>query len=97
MDTSHFYILPREINIYVVCNNVVCHYGVMTVIYNVVCDHQVTHVLIQGVGMDVIRVPLHQIHLQSELVSGPVVVGARPSLPVKVVSYPGKITWQETN
>ena len=43
-------------------------------------------VLIQGVGLDVMRVPLHQIHLQSDLVSGPVVVGVRPSLPVKGVS-----------
>ena len=43
-------------------------------------------VLIQGVGLDVMRVPLHQIHLQLDLVSGPVVVGVRPSLPVKGVS-----------
>ena len=43
-------------------------------------------VLIQGVGMDVIRVPLHQVHLQSDLISGPVVMGVRPSLPVKGVS-----------
>ena len=33
-----------------------------------------------------IRVPLHHIHLQSDLVSGPVVVGVRPSLPVNGVS-----------
>ena len=33
-----------------------------------------TSVLIQGVGMDVLRVPLHQIHLQSNLISRPVVV-----------------------
>ena len=43
-------------------------------------------VLIQGVGMDVLRVPLHQIHLQSDLISDLVVVGVRPSLPVKGVS-----------
>ena len=43
-------------------------------------------VLIQGVGMDVLRVPLHQIHLQSDLISGPVVVGVTPNLPVKDVS-----------
>ena len=43
-------------------------------------------VLIQGVGMDVLRMPLHQIHLQSDLISGPVVVGVRPNLPVKGVS-----------
>ena len=45
-----------------------------------------TSVLIQGVGLEVIRVPLHQIHLQSELISGLVVVGVRPSLPVKGVT-----------
>ena len=33
--------------------------------------------------MDIMRVPLHQIHLKSDLVSGPVVVGERPTLPVK--------------
>ena len=43
-------------------------------------------VLIQGVGLEVIRVPLHQIHLQSELISGSVVVGVRPSLSVKGVT-----------
>ena len=43
-------------------------------------------VLIQGVGLEVIRVPLHQIHLQTELISGSVVVGVRPSLPVKGVT-----------
>jgi len=31
-------------------------------------------VLIQGLGLDVINVPLHQIFLHSELVSGPVIV-----------------------
>ena len=34
-------------------------------------------ILIKGVGMDVLRVLLHQIHLQSDLISGPVVVGVR--------------------
>ena len=43
-------------------------------------------VLIQGVGLEVISVPLHQIHLQSELISGSVVVGVRPRLPVKGVT-----------
>ena len=33
-----------------------------------------------------IRVPLHQIHLQSALISGSVVVGVRPSLPVKGIT-----------
>ena len=43
-------------------------------------------VLIQGVGLDVISVPLHQIFLKSELVSGPVIVGIRPTLPVDGIS-----------
>ena len=43
-------------------------------------------VLIQGVGLDVINVPLHQIFLKSELVSGPVIVGTRPTLPVDGIS-----------
>ena len=33
-----------------------------------------------------INVPLHQIFLQSELVSGPVIVGIRPTLPVEGIS-----------
>ena len=43
-------------------------------------------VLLQGVGLGVLRVSLHQIHLQSDLISDPIVVGVRPSLPVKGVS-----------
>ena len=43
-------------------------------------------VLIQGLGLDVINVPLHQIFLKSELVSGPVIVGTRPTLPVDGIS-----------
>ena len=43
-------------------------------------------VLLQGVGLGVLRVPLHQIHLQSDLISDLIVVGVRPSLPVKSVS-----------
>ena len=43
-------------------------------------------VLIQGVYRKIfLRVLLHQIHLQSNLISGLVVVGVRPSLTVKVV------------
>ena len=42
-------------------------------------------VLIQGIGMDVISVPLQKINLKSDLVSGTVVVGVRPELPVKGV------------
>ena len=44
------------------------------------------NVLIQGIGMEIFSVPLHKINLKSELVSGPVVVGVRPELPVKGVS-----------
>jgi len=47
-----------------------------------------THIgtLIQGAGLDVINVPLHQVFLQSELLSGPVIVGVRPTLPVEDIS-----------
>ncbi|XP_065894244.1 uncharacterized protein [Dysidea avara] len=43
-------------------------------------------VLLQGVEMGVISVPLHVVSLQSDIVSGVVAVGLRPSLPVKGVS-----------
>ena len=43
------------------------------------------NVLIQGIGMDIISVPLHIINL-SDLISGTVIVGVRPELPVKGVS-----------
>ena len=43
-------------------------------------------VLLQGVEMGVIRVPLHTICLQSDVVSGTVVVGLRPTLPVTGIS-----------
>ena len=39
--------------------------------------------LIQVVELGVISVPLHQVYLQSDLVSEPVIVGVRPSLPVE--------------
>lgn len=32
-------------------------------------------VLIQGVGLEFFKVPLHEVHLRSDLVSGPIVVG----------------------
>ncbi|CAI5637598.1 unnamed protein product [Oreochromis niloticus] len=38
--------------------------------------------LVWGVKMDVLRVPLHKVFLQSPLVSGPVTVGVRDHLPV---------------
>ena len=44
------------------------------------------NVLIQGIGMDIISVPLHRINLKSDLISGTVIVGVRPELPVKDVS-----------
>ena len=36
--------------------------------------------------MDIISVPLHRINLKSDLISGTVIVGVRPELPVKDVS-----------
>ncbi|KAJ8049831.1 hypothetical protein HOLleu_02747 [Holothuria leucospilota] len=44
------------------------------------------NVLIQGVECGFISVPLHKINLRSDLVSGSVIVGVRPTLPVKGVS-----------
>ena len=44
-----------------------------------------TSVLIQGVECGFVNVPLHNIYLSSDLVSGPVAVGIRPSLPFKGV------------
>ncbi|KAJ8040905.1 hypothetical protein HOLleu_15350 [Holothuria leucospilota] len=41
---------------------------------------------IQGVECGFISVPLHKINLKSDLVSGSVIVGVRPTLPVKGVS-----------
>ena len=43
-------------------------------------------VLLQGVEMGVISVPLHVINLQSDIISGTVVIGQRTSLPVKDIS-----------
>ena len=44
-------------------------------------------VLIQGVGLGVISVPLHVVNLYTDLVSGPAMVGIRPTLPVQGVSF----------
>ncbi|KAJ8035392.1 hypothetical protein HOLleu_22614 [Holothuria leucospilota] len=44
------------------------------------------NVLIQGVECGFISDPLHKINLKSDLVSGSVIVGVRPTLPVKGVS-----------
>ncbi|XP_048035833.1 uncharacterized protein LOC125261281 [Megalobrama amblycephala] len=43
--------------------------------------------LVQSFSMEVMRVPVHRIHLQTDLVSGFVEVGVRPALPVKGVSF----------
>ena len=44
------------------------------------------HVLIHGVELGFIRVPLHKVFLQSDLVSGSVIVGVCPTLPVEGVN-----------
>ena len=36
--------------------------------------------------MEYSKVPLHEINLKSDLVSGPVIVGVRPKLPIEGVS-----------
>ena len=41
---------------------------------------------IQGVGLAPVSVPLHTVFLCCDLVTGPVVVGTRPSLPVQGIS-----------
>ena len=46
-------------------------------------SHSGKSVLIQGVECGLVTVPLHQVNLKSDLVSGPVTVGARPSLPIE--------------
>ena len=43
-------------------------------------------VLLQGVGLEVISVSLHIVHLTNKLVCGPVMVGVRPSLPIPGVA-----------
>jgi len=45
-----------------------------------------TSVLVQGIGMEIINIPLHKINLKTDLVSGEVTVGIRQQLPVKGVS-----------
>ncbi|XP_043094185.1 uncharacterized protein LOC122344704 [Puntigrus tetrazona] len=44
-------------------------------------------ILVQGISMEVIKVPLHRVHLQSELVTGFVDVGVRPTLPVPGIEF----------
>lgn len=43
--------------------------------------------LLQGVELGVINVPLHRICLKSDLITGPVTVRVRPTLPVPGVFY----------
>ena len=43
-------------------------------------------VLLQGAELGTYHVPLHKVHLKCGLVTGAVVVGVRPSLPVQGVS-----------
>ena len=51
-------------------------------------EHTLTgrSVLLQGVELCVIDVPLHKIYLKSDLITGPVIVGVRSTLPVQGVS-----------
>ena len=42
--------------------------------------------LLQGVECGVMDVPLHEVHLKSDLITGPVIVGVRPTLPIQGVS-----------
>ena len=43
-------------------------------------------VIAQGIEGGFINVPLHRIYLKSNLISGSVVVGTRPTLPIKGVA-----------
>ena len=43
-------------------------------------------VLLQGLELDFTEVPLHRVNLNCELITGPVVVGVRPKLPIEGVS-----------
>lgn len=45
------------------------------------------NVLVQGVEIGCMKVPLYNVELESDLISGSVVGGVRPSLPVKGVSF----------
>ena len=42
-----------------------------------------TRVQIQGIELGVVSVPLHVVYLSSELLTGQVTVGTRPTLPIK--------------
>lgn len=44
-------------------------------------------ILVQGISMEVLKVPLHRVYLQTELVVGFVDVGVRPTLPVPGIEF----------
>ena len=44
-------------------------------------------VLVQGVELGVLKVPLHKVYLRSNLVSGVVTVGVRPTLPIQGIAF----------
>ena len=46
-----------------------------------------TSMLIQGMQLSTVTVPLHSVYLHSDLIIGSVVVGIRPTLSVKGVSF----------
>ncbi|XP_035240901.1 uncharacterized protein LOC118209570 [Anguilla anguilla] len=46
-----------------------------------------THVLVRGLEMGFVDVPLHRIHLISDLITGNVVVGVRKNLPVPGITF----------
>ncbi len=43
-------------------------------------------VLIRGIGLNTLSVPLHRVHLTSDLICGEVSLGVRPTLPVDGVT-----------
>jgi len=45
-------------------------------------ESSIGHVLVRGIGLQVVTVPLHRIELQSDLVRGEVAIAVRHSLPV---------------
>jgi len=46
-----------------------------------------TSVLVQRVELGVLKVPLHKVYLRSNLVSGTVTVGVRPTLPMQGIAF----------
>ena len=42
-----------------------------------------TRVQIQGIELEVVSVPLHVVYFSSELLTGRVTMGTRPTLPIK--------------